>query len=226
MLILNQKAFWNNVKRGIITPIPIGTLTDLCSIIVITAKKNGKPKRTVDSQHLNSHNEQETHHTSSPFQQVLQAPPNTKKTVLDAVDGYHSIPLDEESQPLITSIMEWGHFMYLRMPQEYLASGDAYTQSYNKIIKDVPRKVKIVNDILLFDKNIEEAFYHTLDYVLLCEKNGIILNRENFNSACTYSNLEAPNNIVRSDPLQKFTKCNLQFPGPQKISPMQGLGLG
>ena len=62
------------------------------------------------------------------------------KTVLDAVDGYHSIPLDEESQPLINFIMEWGRFMYLRMPQGYLASGDAYTRSYNKIIKDTLAK--------------------------------------------------------------------------------------
>ena len=98
------------------------------------------------------------------------------------MDGYHSIPLDEESQPLTTFIMEWGHFVYLRMPQGYLASGDAYTCSYDKKIKDVPHKIKIVDNSLLFDKNIEEAFYHTLDYLLLCEKkkNGIVLNREKF----------------------------------------------
>ena len=68
--------------------------------------------------------------------------------------------------------------MYLRMPQGYLASGDAYTRRYDEIIKNVPRKIKIVDDTLLFDKNIEDAFYHTLDYLLLCEKNGIVLNWE------------------------------------------------
>ena len=99
--------------------------------------------------------------------------------VLDAADVYYSIPLDEESQPLKTFIMEWGRFMYLRMPLGYLASGD------DKIIKDILRKVKIVNDTLLFDKNIEQAFYYTLDYLMLYEKNGIILKRENSNSART-----------------------------------------
>ena len=48
-----------------------------------------------------------------------------KKMVLDTIDSYHSIPLDEESQPLTTFITEWGRFMYLRMPQGYLASGNA-----------------------------------------------------------------------------------------------------
>ena len=44
------------------------------------------------------------------------------------------------------------------MSQGYLGSGDAYTRGYDEIIKDVPRKVKIVDDTLLFDKKIEEAF--------------------------------------------------------------------
>ena len=85
----------------------------------------------------------------------------------DAVDGYHSIPLDEESQPLTTFITEWGRFMYLRMPQGYVASGDAYTRRYDEIIKDIPRKIKVVDDILLYDKTIKDAFYHTLDYLSL-----------------------------------------------------------
>ena len=91
-----------------------------------------------------------------------------KKTVLDAVDGYHSVSLDEESQPYTTFITEWGRYQYLRMPQGYLASGDAYTRRYDEIIKDIPRKVKIVDDALLYDTNIEEAFFHTFDYLYHC----------------------------------------------------------
>ena len=149
-----KEALWEDVKRGIISPVPIGTPTDWCSTMVITAKKkqNGKPRRTVDYQHLNPQCKRETHHTSSPFQLSLQVPPNTKKTVLDAVDGYHSIPLDEESQPLTTFITEWGRFRYLRMPQGYVASGDAYTRRYNEMIKDIPRKIKVVDDTLLYDQ--------------------------------------------------------------------------
>ena len=114
------------------------------------------------------------------FQLALQVPPNQKKTVLDAVDGYHSVPLDKESQPLTTFITEWGRFMYLRMPQGYLASGDAYTRRYDEVIKDVPRKVKILDDTLLYDSNIEGAFFHTFNFLLHCAKNGIVLNREKF----------------------------------------------
>ena len=70
--------------------------------------------------------------------------------------------------------------MSLRIPQGYLASGDAYTRRYDEIVKNVPRKIKIIDDTLLFDKNIEDTFYHTLYYLLMCEKNGIVLKREKF----------------------------------------------
>ena len=59
------------------------------------------------------------------------------------------------------------------MPQDYLASGDAYTRRYDEVIKDVPRKVKIVDDTLLYESNIEGAFFHTFDFLLHCTKNGI-----------------------------------------------------
>ena len=94
----------------------------------------------------------------SPFNLACQVPPGTKKTVLDAVEGYHAVSLDEESQHLTTFITPLGRYMYLRMPQGYLASGDAYTRRYDEIIKDVPRKVKIVDDSLLYDQSIEDAF--------------------------------------------------------------------
>ena len=61
--------------------------------------------------------------------------------------------------------------MYLQVLQGYLASDNAYTHRYNEIIKDIPLKVKVVDDTLLFDKNIEDAFYPILEYLLLCEEN-------------------------------------------------------
>ena len=63
-----RQALWEDVKRGIITPVPISMPTDWCSTMVITAKKNDKPRRTIDYQHLNSQCKRETHHMGSPFQ--------------------------------------------------------------------------------------------------------------------------------------------------------------
>ena len=94
------------------------------------------------------------------------------------MDGYHATELDTESQPLATFITEWGHYIYLRLPQRYLAAGDTYTRCYDEVSKDIPRKVKIVDDTLLYDYSIEDAFFHTWDYLTTCAENGIVISEE------------------------------------------------
>ena len=62
-------------------------------------------------------------------------------------------------QQLLTFITEWGRYRYLRGPQGFKASGDAYTKAYYDLTMDIPRKVQCVDDTLLWDKDIEESFY-------------------------------------------------------------------
>ena len=52
-------------------------------------------------------------------------------------------------------------YLYLRLPQGFLASNDAYTSCYDNVTKDVLCKVKMVDDTCLYDHNIEEAFFNT-----------------------------------------------------------------
>ena len=99
------KASWDrDVERGVIAPVPIGTPVTWCSPMVVVAKADGTPRRTIDYQRLNAQCLRETHHTASPFQLASQAPANTKKSVIDAVDGFHSVDLHPDSRPLTTFI--------------------------------------------------------------------------------------------------------------------------
>ena len=134
-----------DIAKDIITKVPIGTPTTWGSQIIVVPKKDGTPRRTVDLQCLNAHCLHETHHCPSPFQLVCQIPANTYKIVLDAVDGYHAIPLYQDSQSLTAFITEWGRFMYKRIPQGFIAARNIYTRRYDEIIKDIPRKVKCVD---------------------------------------------------------------------------------
>ena len=47
------------------------------------------------------------------------------------------------------------------MPQRLLAGGDIYTCRYDEIIKDIECKVKCIDDVLLYDYSMKDAFYHT-----------------------------------------------------------------
>ena len=169
-----------DVQKGIIEPVPIGEPVEWCSHMVVIAKKNCKPRGTIDLQKLNAQCYRETHHCQSPFQLACQIPPNMKKTILDALDGFHAIELDEASGKLTTFSTEWGRYHYCHLPHGYLAATDAYTRRYDDIIKGVPNKVKCVDDALLYDHGTEAAFNHTWDYLKLCCDKGIVFNKNKF----------------------------------------------
>ena len=110
-----------DVRLGVLEPVPVGEPVTWCHRMVVSAKKNGKPRRTVDMQPLNQHAIRETHHTQSPFHQARSVPPGTLKTVFDAWNGYHSVPLKREDQHLTTFITPWGRYRYRTAPQRYIA---------------------------------------------------------------------------------------------------------
>ena len=88
----------------------------------------------------------------------------------------------------------------------YIASGDAYSQQYDEVIKDILRKVKTVDDVLLFNHSWEDAFNHTFEYLSCCAKNGIILNRDKFQfcqDVVQFKDLQiSPSGITNSESIQ------------------------
>ena len=71
-----------DVSLGVLEPVPVGEPVTWCHRMVICAKKNGKPRRTVDFQPLNKFATRETHHTQSPFLQARSVPHGMKKNGL------------------------------------------------------------------------------------------------------------------------------------------------
>ncbi|XP_057297400.1 uncharacterized protein LOC130627918 [Hydractinia symbiolongicarpus] len=76
-----------DVNLGIVEPVPTGTPTNWCSRMITVPKNDG-----TDLQKLNASTKRETHYSQSPFNIVSVVPPQTKKTTLDAWNGYHSVP--------------------------------------------------------------------------------------------------------------------------------------
>ena len=83
--------------------------------MVVTAKADGSPRRTVDLQALNRVSSRETHHTPSPFNLVSRVPKGMVKSVLDCWNGFHSILLVPESSEATTFMTECGRHQYMRV---------------------------------------------------------------------------------------------------------------
>ena len=208
---------------GVIEKVPPGTPTTWCHKMVCVPKKDLSPRRTVNFVPLNQHSSRQTHHTMSPFHQASMVPSNTYKTVLDAWNGYHSCSLDEESKHLTTFITPFGRYRYRKLPQGFLASGDAYTDRYDKIIADVEDKTKIVDDTILWKPSIKESFFQTCRYLTLCSRNGIVFNRKKFCFAkeeVEFAGFLITNSEVK--PSQKILASISDFPVPKTISDIRG----
>ena len=211
-----------DVRLGVLEPVPIGEPVTWCHRMVVCAKKDGKPRRTVDFQPLNKHATRETHHTQSPFLQARRVPQSTKKTVLDAWNGYHSVKLHEEDMHYTTFITPWGRYRYKVAPQGYLSSGDGYTRRYDELTAEVKNKTKCVDDALLWADTIEEAFHQTVNWLEICGKNGIILNPEKFtfaNDTVEFAGFEISSSAVK--PCSKLFEAIRDFPSPKNLTDLR-----
>ena len=208
-----------DVRLGVIEKVPAGTPTTWCSRMVVCAKKNGSPRRTVDYQHVNRHALRETHSTPSPYNIARQVPRYVKKSMTDAWNGYHSIEIHKSDTHITSFITPWGRYRYLRCPQGYVASGDAYTSRYDIIVENVKNLAKIIDDSILWSETTEESFWQMANYLELCGTNGIILNKEKFQFAKDVVEF-AGFTITRDSiaPTPTFLRSIETFPTPRNIS--------
>ena len=208
-----------DVAIGVLEKVDPNTPVTWCSRMVVAAKADGSPRRTVDLQPLNRQSVRQTHHVPSPFHLADKIPQKTKKTVTDAWNGYHSIPLRKEDRHLTTFITPWGRYRYKVAPQGFLASGDAYNHRFDLIISDFPNKVKCVDDTCMWADSVEEAFFQTCRWLDLCARNGITLNPSKFQFAedtAEFAGLNiTPTNIK---PSSKFLNSIQNFPEPTDIT--------
>ena len=214
-----KDALDQDVRLGVLEEVPIGEAVTWCHRMVVCAKKNGKPRRTVDFQALNAHAVRETHHTPSPFHQARSVPKGTKKTVLDAWNGYHSVPIREEDRHLTTFITPWGRYRYKTTPQGYIASGDGYTRRYDSLVTDIPNKTKCIDDALLWADSIEENYHQVVQWLDICGRSGITLNPSKFHfgkDTVEFAGFTIGQNEVK--PAAHFYEAIQNFPTPQSIT--------
>ncbi|XP_077969846.1 uncharacterized protein LOC144424396 [Styela clava] len=177
-----KQKLLDDVEKGIVKPVPPGMITPWCSPMVTLLKKNGSIRRTIDLQKLNAQCIREAHYNPSPFKAACKIPPNTKKSILDITDGYHSVPLDEESQPLTTFITPWGRFMNTRLIQGFKSAGDIFNRNLDLILEEsnIEKVQHVVDDLCLYESDIQSSFYQVWDFLTLSVQKGIVFNPDKF----------------------------------------------
>ena len=213
-----KKAIDRDVALGVLEKVPIGEPVTWCHRMITIAKKDGTSRRAVDMQPLNYYAVRETHHTQSPFHQARRVPSNKQKTVFDAWNGYHSVPLHPDDRHLTTFITPWGRYRYKVAPQGYIAAGDGYTRRFDEIVADIPNKTKCIDDTLLWADSIEESFHQAVQWLDRCGRNDITLHPSKFTFAADveFAGFEITNDSVR--PCEKYLNTITNFPTPKNLT--------
>ena len=111
--------------------------------------------------------------------------------------------------------------MFTRTPQGASFACDAYNRRHAAITAEFPRKETVVDDTCHFD-NVDELELHwwrTIDYLILCGKNGIILNAEKFQFArltVDFAGFRITESSI--EPLPKYLDSIRDFPTPNSLT--------
>ncbi|MEL6802297.1 MAG: reverse transcriptase domain-containing protein, partial [Bacteroidota bacterium] len=208
-----------DVRLGVLKPVPVGEPVTWCHRMVVCAKKDGKPRRTVDLQALNKFASRETHHTQSPYVQARSVPSGKLKTVFDCWNGYHSISLHPDDSHYTTFITPWGRYQYKVAPQGYIASGDGYCRRFDEIVAHIPDKTKCIDDTLLWADSVEQCFAQAVTWLDICGRNGFILNPDKFvfaQSSVDFAGFTITNDSVK--PSSKYITAIADFPTPSNLT--------
>ena len=105
------------------------------------------------------------------------------------------------------------------MPQGFVASGDAYTRRYDDLIAHFPRKIKCIDDVLLWDNDIEQSFFRAWEYLTFCAENGIVISKRKFKfcqDEVEFAGLKLGKTGIA--PSDKLLEAISKFPLPKNIT--------
>lgn len=90
---------------------------------------------------------------------------NNIYTVLDLKAAYNLIPLEEESRLLTAFSTHNASYEFKTLPFGLNCAPSTFLHIINKVLKDVPRIKIFMDDILVYDQDVQEHLRH-LDQVL------------------------------------------------------------
>lgn len=164
------------VKLGIIEP--VSEPTDWCSPMIEVPKKDGSVRICCDLTKLNRAVKRERYVLPT-LEDILPALHGACVfTTLDAVSGFHQIPLDESSARLTTFITPFGRYCYRRLCFGISSAPEIFQRLMSELLSDIPGVVVLMDDILCFSKDAHSHEKLLKTVFSRIQKSGLKLNEK------------------------------------------------
>ena len=147
-------------------------------MVVVTLKDL---RLVVDYTNLNKHVKRPVH-PFPPTKAIIEQLPSDGCffATLDAVHGYHQIPLTEESSKLTTFVLPTGKYRFLRAPMGLSASSDEWCRRSDQVIEGLEGVQKIVDDILVSAPTIETLNDRIRQVLDRCIEKNVVISLKKF----------------------------------------------
>lgn len=152
--------------------------TEWCAPIVVVPKSNDKVRLCVDFSRLNEAVKRERHMLPTVDQVLAQLAGATVFSKLDANCGFHQIKLTEKSKPLTTFITPYGRYCYNRLPFGINSGPEHFQMQLHRILEDQPGVVSLIDDTVVYGKNIQEHDERLTQVLDKLSKAKITLNKD------------------------------------------------
>lgn len=156
--------------------------TSWCHPMVPVPKRNSSEVRVcVDLTRLNKYVKRGPHPVITALDAVSRVQKGSRYfSKLDAKAGYWQVPISKEDQVLTTFITPWGRYKFLRAPMGLSVSGDEYNRRGDDALQGCNNTVKVVDDVLVYDREYQQHLNHIWDVLKQCLKYGVTLNPDKF----------------------------------------------
>ena len=211
-----DKAVKEAIKMKIIEELEPSEPSTWCSRGFFVMKGDGDARLVVDYSPLNKFVERPTH-PFLPGNEILKNinPSSKVFAKLDAVKGYHQIPLDNEAKKLTTFLLPSGRYRYLRAPMGLSSSSDEWCKRSDMALAGIPGVQKLVDDILVEGVDYEDLLKKIEEVLKKCLENNITisLHKMEIGEEVTFAGYKISKNGVV--PEEKRTQAITDFPVPK-----------
>ena len=217
------------VKDGVVEEVPLDEICPWISPAFFVPKEGGKAglRLVTDFTHLNRYVQRPVHPFPSAGDIARGISPGSNWFCkMDAVQGYHQIPLSEEAKKLTTFLLPWGKYRYCRGPMGLSSTNDCWCGRSDQAICGLPNCRKIVDDILVTASNLKELFDSIEKILKNCREIGLTISKRKFkiHNEVSFAGYLVSSTGVKPDPAK--VEAIRDFPAPKDLTSLRSfLGL-
>ncbi|VBB35116.1 unnamed protein product, partial [Acanthocheilonema viteae] len=147
------------VNMGVLQPVESSKLISWCTPIVIVRKQNEEIRICGDFKTTLNEVIPRDHYTIPSLDSLLvKLSGSSLFSVIDLKDAFNQIPIEEDSQSLLTIGTPYGYYKYTRLPFGLSVAPNLFQRVMDDLLRDIPNVAVYLDDIIVLERLNKAGF--------------------------------------------------------------------